>query len=1091
MLHVNFLLDDIKVVNKYNIQLTILVNGKVDTSIYKNIKALLIKGSKLNNNYTLTNNFTFLSNKIICIIPIAVFTKLVDFNQNWKLNFSILLDNDVLNIDIFNNLKEEITLNLGFDNKNLNILQIMASNDGDLVVELSSKSFNFIKVYADNLYIDKNNNLVITGSIQPKLQNNVFYIEKIFLVNKETKEVFNDKDHFCKLGDNTFTFETNLDRYSLYEGDWEFYCRGKINDDEIDVLINTQSEINISSNYFRYNQHLYYYSISGNETLKIQLKKNNQSVIYSKLDFVEISDNKLNIQGVAELNFMTTRNDKIVDLIIKNRDTEEERSFKMDYFRISNGRFTKIINLENADFFHENGIWDFYFLYEINNVTEISRLNVDSIQTIKNDFVILPKTVYNRYGDIKRIRPYVSADNNLAILIRDNVLQCNVATIDYDIDKFIINGWLSIPDVPYKLKEIYMENKELGLQLSCNNDFYKKDNKYFFKSYYNWNKYEIESNGEIKLKYIVKIEIDGKYFDIGLESNEDDIKDKSKVIVYPPLNLDSKGYPIEIRPYYTKRNELSVEINNSLKAICNKIKVKKNKIELYIDVEKPDWIIAKELKLVLKGKKSDSNFYINPVLREESKSFIKLIYRIDNKYLLSNDMDFFEMYNVSVSLSTEKYSIETRIVGGDKETIKNNSTFKSNAIKFANELFFSFFIERKHKELQFEIRNLRAYEKRKEKTKFLLAKGVAKIISRFNKKPIWLIGENLGEVAQDNGFAFFKYCIENEVPERTYYISVEENNNSDNLSPYTNKVVRYDSFKHLVLYHLSQYLVVSHGIRDVIPSVIHNNMRNNPKKVIYLQHGIIAMKKLQFNSKSYNGKIQKFVVSSTFERNILINQMRFNPSQIMITGLARYDNLIDNSRNLKERQILVIPTWRDWIVNSRAEFLVSDFYSNYQLLLKDKKLLDILEKHNIVLKFFPHIEIQKKYKDDFASNHPRVKIVNLEEESITDLIRESSLMITDYSSVVFDFNYLQKPIIFYQFDINDYLNNRGSYINLRTDLFGDIAYTKDKVIDYILDYVKNDFNLKPKYLIKSNKFYSYHDKKNSERIYQEIKKLSK
>ncbi|MDG2794214.1 CDP-glycerol glycerophosphotransferase family protein, partial [Vibrio parahaemolyticus] len=135
------------------------------------------------------------------------------------------------------------------------------------------------------------------------------------------------------------------------------------------------------------------------------------------------------------------------------------------------------------------------------------------------------------------------------------------------------------------------------------------------------------------------------------------------------------------------------------------------------------------------------------------------------------------------------------------------------------------------------------------------------------------------------------------------------------------------------------------------------------------------------------------------------------------------------------------------------------------------------------------IEIQKKYMSEFASLNERIKVVKLGEESVKELIQKSSLMITDYSSVVFDFNYLKKPTIFYQFDVNAYLKHRGSYVDLNKDLVGDMAYTKEEVIKHISEYVQNDFKYKSKYLIKSKKYYDYHDEKNFDRIYKEIKKI--
>ncbi|MDG2658787.1 CDP-glycerol glycerophosphotransferase family protein, partial [Vibrio parahaemolyticus] len=206
--------------------------------------------------------------------------------------------------------------------------------------------------------------------------------------------------------------------------------------------------------------------------------------------------------------------------------------------------------------------------------------------------------------------------------------------------------------------------------------------------------------------------------------------------------------------------------------------------------------------------------------------------------------------------------------------------------------------------------------------------------------------------------------------------------------------------------------------------------------------------------------IKKFVVSSKHEKDILINEMNFKEKQVIITGLARFDSLVDKSKKNEKREILLMPTWREWVIGSKEGFLASDFFVYYHGLLQDKRLHDLLEKHDLILKFFPHIEIQKKYMSEFASLNERIKVVKLGEESVKELIQKSSLMITDYSSVVFDFNYLKKPTIFYQFDVNAYLKHRGSYVDLNKDLVGDMAYTKEEVIKHISEYVQNDFKYK-------------------------------
>ncbi|WP_054706271.1 CDP-glycerol glycerophosphotransferase family protein [Bacillus sp. JCM 19041] len=347
----------------------------------------------------------------------------------------------------------------------------------------------------------------------------------------------------------------------------------------------------------------------------------------------------------------------------------------------------------------------------------------------------------------------------------------------------------------------------------------------------------------------------------------------------------------------------------------------------------------------------------------------------------------------------------------------------------------------------------------------------------------------LGKVAQDNGFAFFEYCVNNnEIKEskNIYYVSEKDNKNKRDLEPYYKNVVIADTFKHLILYELSSYLIVSHGIRDVLPSIMHTQMRNNHTDIVYLQHGIVAMKKLGMNGNSYSGKIRKFVVSSEHERDIFIRNMNFRKDQIIVTGLARFDKLNDASSNLEDKEILLMPTWRDWVNNSRATFLDSPFYTNYIDLLNDPKLHRVLEENKLVLKFFPHFEIQTKYKNEFNFSHPRVKMVRLGEETVQELMQKSSLMITDYSSVAFDFNYLNKPVMFYQFDIVDYLHYRGSYVNLKTDLFGDVTYSKERLIKLLEKQAKNGFSYSKHQIKLSRRYYKYQDRLNSERIYKEI-----
>ncbi|MDA1550482.1 CDP-glycerol glycerophosphotransferase family protein [Bacillus tropicus] len=1074
---VKILLEEMKVTQNKNIEFEISIQTNENAkAVYERVKGLYIHKGNSKNQLSLSS-IRNCNDRIIFALPISELSKIMNYG---KLKVSLQLDKDIILLHVYNNLKKSF-----FICPNNTSFQVNASNSIEKLVEFNRKDSVSIAVFANEILKNEEEDFIIQGRFSPEFKQREVRLKEFFLKNNLTKEV--RKLTNLKVNENINEYQVilKLKGNPLYEGNWELFCAGMLNGKSILVKVRNEQERKVVGSYFIYKDQLHYHMCSRNNehVLVMNIKKNTERMASSKVENVSLDQNKLTIEGSVQFNRMVDMKNQRVELLFIQRDTKKEQSHPIS---ITNNCFKKTIVFEEDEFFEEKGIWDVFISFKVQGIKSKITLNLGSNSDSKADFIIIPKTIYSKSGAIKRIRPYVTQDNNLAVLIRNEGVYCDVIKVDYEASKLVVKGFVSIPDINYVLKDVYLYEESLNLKIKCINKFSKESGGYYFSSSYDWDSFDITKTGEVNLKFMVHVESNGNNIEFKLVSNSDDIKNKSKIMIYPPLNKDTNGYPIQIRPYYTNRNELSISIGNSLQAYCTVIDAKKTHVKFKIQSKIQDDFVLQDAELVLEH--SQTKEIIKQRLQSNGQN--EYICNMNQAFIGSIKVHEQGRWEVYFSTRVNNKIVRAKLFGKDLEVINKNSTFKSNAIKIEDELYMSIFFDKKNKIMSLETRNIKAYEKSSEKIRFLAAKGIAKIWSKFKKKKVWLIGENLGEVAQDNGFAFFESCIKKNVKEETYYVSKKNNKNIENLLPYKERVVQYDSFKHLVLYYLSEYTIVSHGIRDVIPSIVHNKMASNTKKVIYLQHGIIAMKKLQFNRNSYNGMIKKFVVSSEHEKNIMINEMKFKEKQIMVTGLARFDSLVDKSKDKKTREILLMPTWREWVIGSKEGFLASDFFIHYHGLLQDKKLHDLLEKHDLVLKFFPHIEIQKKYKDEFASLNKRIQIVKLGEESVKELMQNSSLMITDYSSVVFDFNYLKKPTVFYHFDVNDYLKHRGSYVDLRKDLVGDIALTRDEVIKYVRDYAENDFKYKPKYNINSKKYYAYHDKHNFERIYNEIEKLS-
>lgn len=109
-----------------------------------------------------------------------------------------------------------------------------------------------------------------------------------------------------------------------------------------------------------------------------------------------------------------------------------------------------------------------------------------------------------------------------------------------------------------------------------------------------------------------------------------------------------------------------------------------------------------------------------------------------------------------------------------------------------------------------------------------------------------------------------------------------------------------------------------------------------------------------------------------------------------------------------------------------------------------------------------------------------------------DVLAESKMIITDYSAAIFDFVYLKKPIIYCQFDKEEYYSKHlaQGYFSYEKDGFGEVTDSLDSTIDMIIDYVKNDCRLKDKYRERIDNFFAFNDKNNCKRVFEKIMELS-
>lgn len=365
--------------------------------------------------------------------------------------------------------------------------------------------------------------------------------------------------------------------------------------------------------------------------------------------------------------------------------------------------------------------------------------------------------------------------------------------------------------------------------------------------------------------------------------------------------------------------------------------------------------------------------------------------------------------------------------------------------------------------------------------------AVAYFVALFYKhKRIWIVAER-GVDARDNGYWFFRYLKESHPEIECYYIISTDSPDKVKLAPYSANVLTYRSFAHYVMLWRASILVSTHvqgyfpfvglgmWLRKICPSY-------NAKCHVNVKHGITKdhMAFLDYS----NTCLDMIVAGLTPEYEYFQSAYQYPSEVVRLTGFCRFDQLVNTS---KGHQILLMPTWREWLYKAK-EFYESEYVRTYVSLLNSPRLQKVLEQYNMNLVFYPHHEVQKHieyFKQNCKGKH--IIIADKGHYDVQQLLKESDLLVTDYSSVYFDFAYMRKPIIYYLFDYDQY--RREHYAEGWYDYnngLGVTSLSEDECIAQIETALKAGCVMPDEYKQRADEWFPYRDQNNCQRVYEAI-----
>ncbi|MGY5266268.1 CDP-glycerol glycerophosphotransferase family protein [Paraclostridium bifermentans] len=294
----------------------------------------------------------------------------------------------------------------------------------------------------------------------------------------------------------------------------------------------------------------------------------------------------------------------------------------------------------------------------------------------------------------------------------------------------------------------------------------------------------------------------------------------------------------------------------------------------------------------------------------------------------------------------------------------------------------------------------------------------------------------------DNAKALYNYILENYRDSYSLVWMVKDENILSKLKEKNINVYKRNSIRGLLEFCTSKYIVGTHAQLA--------NLKNYNQKYINLWHGM-PLKNIGFleneekvGSKYLNLEKKKFdqmdyiIATSKTMRLAMASVFYSDIRNVFITGQPRNDFLFQEKKydiiskcldNIDlqsyEKIIMYIPTFRMGLGKKDGNLA---FYNMLNLEKYDENDLNIfLNKNNylLLIKFHPFEEAI--FKKESFTNIKLIDSKKLSEELITlnEILNISDMMITDYSSVYFDYLLTKKPILFVNTDEKDYIENRG------------------------------------------------------------------
>jgi hypothetical protein len=322
------------------------------------------------------------------------------------------------------------------------------------------------------------------------------------------------------------------------------------------------------------------------------------------------------------------------------------------------------------------------------------------------------------------------------------------------------------------------------------------------------------------------------------------------------------------------------------------------------------------------------------------------------------------------------------------------------------------------------------------------------------------------------------------------------------------RLVAYGSLRWKVLMQNAAWLLSSHtddttivnpiGLRDIIS--------RRTWRYAFLQHGVVHRDLSHWFNKR---QIDLLVTSTPAEWSSMVadgTPYALTPKEVRETGLPRFDRLRALAARVpppKRNLVVVAPTWRTSLTVPslpgkqrrpiQDAFWTSEYLRRWLAVLHDPEILAAAESRGWRVTFMPHPNFQSVLADlEIPAGVERLSFTRHDAQLV---YAHCGLLVTDYSSVAFDIAYIDRPVVYYQFDREDFdsglHHGRRGYFEFERDGFGPVALDHAALVREVGAAIARGPDPAPKYQQRIDRTFPIRDGEACARVVAAVEEVSR